>query len=401
MIYILNFIPKNDTEINSTINNKNKIMKHLFLLLSIIFLVYSSFGQRKIKKLDVFEKGYNIKINFEPVKNKFTYNQAEFIITPISGDELNSFFLEESGINGRFEYSFYNNSRSSYFLKKNRKIEVKSDFDFLNLGLEWLLENEIISEPEYEELFKKLTFYYNEKTAERSYFPDDVIIYNPYYIANRFLSVFKIEITNPTNSFLTFDKEMLLQSGNVIYSPLSKEQIIKELQRSNSMNVDKSLLLGKYNLQDTLVIPPISNFIKYFAVSPIKYYKNKLEISIPDIGDKLSWNVTTDEKFIDEKYTYYEFEIDWSHDGSVVSYADVFSILTTNHSSLFLGNDEMYIGEDSLNEKFEIFTLSLWGNTLYYGRNSDLKGIDYIDVGKGRRSSITIQTEKISDIKRK
>ena len=61
----------------------------------------------------------------------------------------------------------------------------------------------------------------------------------------------------------------------------------------------------------------------------------------------------------------------------------------------------MYIGEDNLNEKIEILTLSLWGNTLYFGRNSDLKGIDYIDYGKSRRNSIPIILEKISELKRK
>lgn len=376
-------------------------MKFLLLTASLIFFVILGFGQRKIKKLDVVEKGFNVKINFVPINDSFTYNKAEFKITPVSGDELNTLFLEESSINGKFKYSYYNNSRSSYFLKKNRKIQVKSDFDFLCLGLEWLIENDKISELEYEELTKQLNLYYDKEADENLYLADGIILSNPYYVKNKYLSVFKIEITNSSNSFITFDKKIFLQSGNSIYTPLSKDFLINELQRSNMMNFDKSLMLEKYNFHDTLLIVPHSEFVKYFAVTPIKYFNNKLELIIPGINEKLSWSITKDEKIIDEKYTYFEFNIDWSHDGSVLNYADVFSILTTSYEAIFLGNNEMYIGEDNLNEKIEILTLSLWGNTLYFGRNSDLKGIDYIDYGKSRRNSIPIILEKISELKRK
>lgn len=149
----------------------------MFLVLS----VFTSYGQRKIKKLDVIEKGINVKINFLPINDSFTYNNVEFRITPISGDELNSLFLEESNINGKFEYSYYNSSRSTYFLKKNRKLQVKSDFDFLSLGLEWLIENEKISEQEYEELSKQLIFYFDKEKGERLYHSDGIIHFNPYY----------------------------------------------------------------------------------------------------------------------------------------------------------------------------------------------------------------------------
>lgn len=376
-------------------------MKSLILLVSLIFVITPSFGQRKIKKLDVVEKGYNIKINFNPIKDNFVYNGLQFKITPISADELNAAFFEESNINGKFEYSYYYNSRTSYFLKKNKKVQEKSDFEFLYSGLEWLLENDKISDQEYNEIEKQLIFYYDEDTGEKKYNTEGIILSNPYYIKDKYLSVFKIEMSNPTNSNIVFDKKINLHSGNTIYNPLSKAFIINELQKSNLLNVDKSLMLEKYNLPDSIAIPPNSQTTKYFAVAPIKYYNNLLEISIPEVDNKLSWEVTKDEKIIDEIYTYYEFNIDWIHAGSTVSYADVFSILTSNSTSIYRGDNELYVGEDSLNEKFELFTLSLWSSTLYFGRNSDLKGIDYIDYNKGRRISVPILLEKISDLKRK
>lgn len=376
-------------------------MKQILFLLLLILIYVPCIGQRKIKKLDVVEKGYNIKLNFEPINDKIIYNQLEIKITPVSADKLNTLFLEESSLNGKFEYSYYNNSRSSYFLKKNRNIQVKSDFDFIISGLVWLLGNEKISELEYEELMKRLILYYDKETGESLYNTDDNILSNPYYIINKYLSVFKIEFTNPTNSFVTFDKKIFLQSGNVIYSPLAKDFILEELQRSNMRNFDKSLILEKYNLHDTVLIPPHSNFVKFFAVTPINYDNNKLEILIPGIDKILSWSILKDEKIIDEKYTYYEFDINWSVGGTVLRYLDNFSILTNKHTSIFLGDNEMYIGENSLNEKFEVISLSFYGNAFYFGRNTDLKGIDYIDSEKGRRNPITILLEKIPDIKRK
>lgn len=160
-------------------------------------------------------------------------------------------------------------------------------------------------------------------------------------------------------------------------------------------------MLEKYNLHDTLIILPNTKFVKYFAVNPIKYYNNRLEVLIQGINDKLSWSIRTDEENIDEKYTYFELHLDWSHEGSVSSYANVFSILTSKHEAIFLGDKDIFIGEDNLNDKFEVLTLSLWGNAIYYGRNSDIKGIDYIDYGKNRRNSIPILLEKIPELTRK
>lgn len=392
-------------------------MKQILFLLLLIFIFDPCIGQRKIKKLDVVEKGYNVKLNFEPVNDKFIFNQAEVKIIPISGDELNEMFLDESNVNGKFEYSFYDNSRSSHFLKKKKKVnvvsEVESDFDFLILGLDWLLENDKINEKEFEELEKQLILYFDYEKGKQSYYTDDIILGNPYYINNKYLSVFKIEFTNPTNSFVTFDKKIFLQSGNLIYSPLSKDFILEELQRTlynplyeleelrRKALVDKSLILEKFNLHDTVIIPPHSKVVKFFAVTPIKYYNKKLEISFPGIDKKLLWSISTDEKIIDEKYTYYELKLDWAHDRAVTKLGNVFSILTGNHTSIFLGDNEIFIGDDSLNEKFEVFTISLWGNSLFFGRNSDLQGADYIDFGKVKRNSITIQLERMLDIKRK
>ena len=367
-----------------------------------ISITILSFGQRKIKKLEVIEKGYNINIEFNPVIDEIVFNELKFKIVPISADELNSLFLKESSINGKFEYTYYDNSRNSYFLKKRKKKREKSDFEFLFEGVEWLIDNEKINQQEYDELVKQIIFNYDKEAGDEIYSTDRIISSNPYYIQNRYLSVFKIEISNPTKSYLTFDENITIQSGNSIYRPLPSKFIIKELQKSNLMNVDKALTLERHNLPDSISIPPNSKFEKLFAVLPIDYNNKILEISFSGINSKFKWEIIKDETIINELYTFYEFNIDWEYSGIVKHYADNFNVLKkSNQSSVFLGNNELFIGEENLNEVFEIFTLSLYGATLYYGRNSNLKGIDFINKEKTRRKTITIRTNEISVLKKK
>lgn len=377
-------------------------MKKIALITFMISITILSFGQRKIKKLEVIEKGYNINIEFNPVIDEIVFNELKFKIVPISADELNSLFLKESSINGKFEYTYYDNSRNSYFLKKRKKKREKSDFEFLFEGVEWLIDNEKINQQEYDELVKQIIFNYDKEAGDEIYSTDRIISSNPYYIQNRYLSVFKIEISNPTKSYLTFDENITIQSGNSIYRPLPSKFIIKELQKSNLMNVDKALTLERHNLPDSISIPPNSKFEKLFAVLPIDYNNKILEISFSGINSKFKWEIIKDETIINELYTFYEFNIDWEYSGIVKHYADNFNVLKkSNQSSVFLGNNELFIGEENLNEVFEIFTLSLYGATLYYGRNSNLKGIDFINKEKTRRKTITIRTNEISVLKKK
>ena len=377
-------------------------MKKIALITFMISITILSFGQRKIKKLEVIEKGYNINIEFNPVIDEIVFNELKFKIVPISADELNSLFLKESSINGKFEYTYYDNSRNSYFLKKRKKKREKSDFEFLFEGVEWLIDNEKINQQEYDELVKQIIFNYDKEAGDEIYSTDRIISSNPYYIQNRYLSVFKIEISNPTKSYLTFDENITIQSGNSIYRPLPSKFIIKELQKSNLMNVDKALTLERHNLPDSISIPPNSKFEKLFAVLPIDYNNKILEISFSGINSKFKWEIIKDETIINELYTFYEFNIDWEYSGIVKHYADNFNVLKkSNQSSVFLGNNELFIGEENLNEVFEIFTLSLYGATLYYGRNSNLKGIDFINKEKTRRKTITIRTNEITLLKKK
>ena len=375
-------------------------MKQIALLVLIISITTLSFGQRKIKKLEVNEIGYSSKVSMTPIIDEIEHNGLKIKIEPISIDKLNSQFLKESSISGKFEYTYYDNSRKSYFLKKRKKRWEKSDYEFLNEGVIWLLDNEIIDQYEHDDLIKQITYYFDEKTAQKTYSIDRIISSNPYYIQDKYLSVFKIEISNPTQSDITLNEAITIQNGNLIYNPLSVEFITTELRKSNLLNVNKMFTLERHNLKESIIIPPNTSFEKLFAVLPIEYSDKYLEISLSGTNTKFKWEINKDEVIINEQYSFLEFNIDWEYSGIKADYAKNFNLFRCKHSAIFLSTDELFIGDESLNEEFEIFTLSLHGIHLYYGRSPDLKGQDFIN-DKNKRKTITLKTVKISDLKKK
>jgi len=376
-------------------------MKQITLIVLLISIAILSFGQRRIKKLEVDENGYGTNITLTPIKDEIKLNGLEIKIIPLSADELNSKFIRESSLNGKFEYSYYDKSRNSYFLKKRKKKREKSNFEFLYEGVEWLLDNEKIDQHEYDELVKKIIYHFDKSAGDEIYSTNQIISCNPYFIQDRYLSTFKIEISNTTQSHLTFNEPIIIQNGNSIYEPLSADFIKDLLQKSNLLNIDKSFVLERHNIKDSILIPPNSSIEKIFAVLPINYIEKFLEISFPDSDAKLKFEINKHETIINELYTFYEFNVSWLYSMTESYSGKKFSILKSNPSSVFLGYNELFIGEKNLNEDFEVFTLALYDEYLYYGRNSNLKGKDFIDKEKNRRKTITLKLERISDLRKK
>ena len=100
-------------------------MKKVVLVL-LIFSTLICNGQRnKIQKVDILEKGFNVNVTLEPIVDELTHQGLTYKITPISADKLNSYFLKENWLNGKFNYSHYESSISSYFLKKRRAKKIE------------------------------------------------------------------------------------------------------------------------------------------------------------------------------------------------------------------------------------------------------------------------------------
>ena len=89
-------------------------------------------------------------------------------------------------------------------------------------------------------------------------------------------------------------------------------------------------------------------------------------------------------------------ELKWKND-----YDIKFSILSGNTNSVFLDENEVFVGDRNVSNLFGIFTIALDGNNLYYGRNTNLKGSDFIDNVKNRRKTISLDLQKIEELKKK
>ena len=372
-------------------------MKKRLLLLSLCLLSLNmAQGQRKIKKVEVKEEGFNIKMSFEPVVDNLTYNGLNVKITPVSANELNDQFLKENYFTGKFEYSYYEKSRESYFLRKKRGKRKKSDLEFYLEGIAWLFDNDLINESEHDELEKNILFYYDEDFATGYYDGNKITAANPYFINERYLNLFKVVISNPTASHIKLDKNLMVENGAILLDHLTSDNLFKHLDSIDRSNSYKTMTLERHNFKGSMAIPPNSKVEKYLAVLPINFNHPVLNISLEGVPKKLSWNIIKDEKTINELYTFYELELKWNNDYDVQ-----FSLLRGNANSIFMDENKLFIGDESLNNSFELFTIMLDRNSLHYGRHVDLKGADFVDKVKLKRKTIKTDVKKIEELKKK
>ncbi len=152
-----------------------------------------------------------------PYRENLNFNGLNILITPLSPDELNDLFNKEALFNGKFEYTQYERSRESYFLKRKKRKRTKSDLEFFLDGLSWLSDNDLISDSEYEELEKEIYYYYEEDLAKQ-YYEDNLVTYaNPYFINPQYLSLFKVVFSNNTSQPIAIERDFLLENGNLSF----------------------------------------------------------------------------------------------------------------------------------------------------------------------------------------
>ncbi len=374
-------------------------MRRFILLISFVIAMINCHAQKKIKKVEIQEVGFNINLNFEAISNELKYQDVKLKITPLSTSDLNEKFLNESSFNGKFEYSYFEKSRNSYFLKKRKRKKEKSDHEFLIEGVDWLLDNDKINNEEYNQLSKQIILNYDYESSKYLYNSERIISCNPYYIDDKYLNTFEVEITNSTKSFKTINTELLIESGNILLQPLSTKEIIERLERNELLNHNKILTLNRYNLPVEITIPPKSKIIKYFAIAPIGYANSELKISLDGVDTKFKWTVNKQHDSFNNKYKYYEFKTNWYYGDNSLDNSNNFYIIKST-DNIYFSNEAAFIGEKNLSEEFELITISLYSNKLFFSR-SKFKGIDYLDLSKNRRKAIEIKTTKINELKKK
>lgn len=376
-------------------------MKLILITTLLAVITTVGFSQRKIKKLDIKEEGISVKISYQPILDKIESNGVIVKIAPIPANELNTLFSQSNQLNGKFDYSYYDKSRSSYFLKKQKKKREKSDLEFLLEGIEWLLDNEKINEEEYDELSRLvLTDFIPDYKSEPSD-AENITLSNPYFLENIYMNMFKIELVNSTKSVIKFDENILIMNGNNVSTKLSSDFLSTKLQESNTLNLKKSVTLERYNLETPLLLPPNSTVTKYFSVLPLELSSEKLEIILTNYSQSMSWKVLKSQDKIDKQYSFYEFELA-NNDGVQELIEDNYTILSRNSSpTAYLSDSKLFINSEDIDKNIEVFILSLYSDKLYYARKSDIKAINYLDLTKNRRSMIIFDAEKMLEVKRK
>ncbi|MCA0931751.1 hypothetical protein LCM02_04755 [Lutimonas saemankumensis] len=371
-------------------------MKKNAILLILLCLSISSYSQRKIKKVEVREKGFNIKMNFEVINDKLSYNGLDIQVIPISANEMNDIFMNENFLNGKFEYSHYDKSRESYFLKKRRGKRKKTDLEFYIEGISWLFDNDHIDQSEYDELEKSIIYYFDEEYAKNYYESNTLTAANPYYVNGKYLNLFKVIISNPSSSQVKLNKRLLVENGNILLDHLSTQKLLNQLDSLDMANRFKLMTLERHHYKSDMVIPGNSTVEKLLAVLPVNFNQKDIKISLEDSNQKFSWKINKVQNSFDDLYTFYELRIHWKTD-----FDTKFSVIRGNTSSVFMDFNKLFVGEESLNNSFDIFTISLDRNTLSYGRRSDIKGSDFLDMSKLKRKIIDLEMEKIEELKKK
>jgi hypothetical protein len=372
------------------------IVNRSLLLAILILIAFNCGAQRKIKMIDVQETGFSVDLNFKVESNELTYNNLKLKITPLSASDLNEKFLHESGFNGKFEYSHYDISRDSYFLQRPKKKREKTDSEFLLEGVNWLLENDKINNEEFIDLNKQIILNYNsEYGISSSKLP---ISSNPYYVGDKYLNVYEYEISNQTNTYQKLNSRLLIESGNLLLHPLSNEEIIEKLVQCQMLNQDKINSLDRYNLPTEIVIPPNSKFIKYFATVPIDYNNDELKISFEGLSSKFKWKIEKAHNSFDEKYKFFELSTNWIINDYPIE-GEHYYILKAASNVYFIG-DAAFIGDKNLNDEFELISISLYLDKLYFSRGK-FKGANYLDQDKNKRKYLEIRLSKIDELTKK
>jgi hypothetical protein len=377
-------------------------MKHFITIFLVINISIFSYGQNKIKKLEVKETGYEVAIEIIPKINKVKCdNNISIEITPVSPETLNDHFFSKNQLDGKYHYSYYDKSRDSYFLKKTKVKSEKSDYEFIIEGLDLLLENEVIDQNEYAILYNSVTLDFNTYINSEQIPKADNISNNPYYLNNKYMNVFRLEITNSSNSFAIYDDQLSVKYNNNLYQPLTSAFLKNELITMNQMTNAKSLILERFNYISPIIIPPLSTIVKYFSVLPIDFSSEDLIIYSNKYNKSLSWSVNIKQTDINRSYSFFELHIEHTYAGSSASGKDYTLLSTANPSSIFFDGDKLFVASDATGDVFQLITFSISYDKLYFSRMSNLSAKNYLDLSKNKRIPIKTESFLIDQVKKK
>ena len=372
-------------------------MKASVLLAFIFFFIINiSSGQYKIKQLEINEIGYKSRVKLIPIKDSISNQEVSFIITPINPLLLNNKFTFYNYLNGKFNFSYYTSS-PNIFLKQKKYIkqEEKSLGENYLANNVWLFKQNIISDIEYHKIYNKILERFYPEILEKSKYKTTSC--NPFFLNDFYLSVFKIRISNNSNSDKTILRSGIsIINGYEMLKPLSNESVINELINHKAMTNEKSISLKRFNLPEKLLIPANTSVEFYFSVLPIYYSDKQLKISIAGLNEMLKWKIEKESINIKSKIIFYEFDTDADDLKSsfFINTDNFFYVINKSSDTCMSINNNIYINKVALQDTINLFTFGKYKNKFYYGRRQ-IVGENYIQKDKNKRKVIEIELFEI------
>lgn len=368
-------------------------MKSIVLVLMIITFFLPISAQKRLKVVEINESGRIVENSFIPLKDELLYDGIKITVNPVSASDLDSLFFSEDIYKGEHHYSYYTSSRNEFFMRRRTQKDVVSDMELLLKGIDGLSENNIINDQEYSVLYEDIMEYYDydldiENRKKSS---------NPYFNGDKYLSTFRIDLENTTNSYKSIDNDFLVSAGNQLQYPLDNDDLILLSQEDKMSNRKKLQNILKYNLPETIVIPPHLNVVKYFAIIPQNISNKTLNISHSDFTDCFKWQVQTNTEVIDNKYNYYELIVSWMC-GHVYAYGGAKFYVIKSDGDIYIDKDKAFVNSSDIDKDVELFSVSLYRGKVYYSRQT-FNISDYINEGKKKRETIIIEASELKDIK--
>ena len=349
-------------------------MKRILIISILLSVSFTGYCQStSLKKTEIVEDGIDIKYEFVPSEVKINFqNNLVICIEPISPTSLDGVFSNEPYYKGETYYQNYKQSKNSYLLKnqdKDRTTE-KSNYELYNEGLNDLLSDGTINQSAYYDLLNQIKKYYGKS---RNLYLQSSQKYselnNPYFLGDKCLCVFKIEIHNTSNVLKKLHlTDIQVCSGNQIQIPLSKHQIFSYYINDDLKTVIRAQILEKYNMQEVIVIPPLSQVVKYFSIIPIDYNIGEYNIFLSSENEtkKFTYKITRTENIINNKFTYYELKTLTKSETGYTFRGKVFIGSFEMLDDLLISNNKILVEQNAIHKQLKVCAMYLYNKEIYF-----------------------------------
>ncbi len=366
---------------------KEIVLKKLSLFL--FLTLFACAPQAQIKTLDIAESSYAREISFEHINDQVVVDSLEITITPIAPSAVDSLFYEEYFKSGQLKYG-----KQNFFVpdppKHEYTIEDVIDYEPLVKALDKLLDAGQITPEERTEFLGLIEpkDMEEEESDGKDYYLHKA--YNPYFLGGKYLSTFKIEFSNKSSHFKTFRNNFQILNDGQLLRPLSTEFLKEELHLNRQGNADYTQALERFNLSNSLLIPPGVKFEKYFALLPISF-DSTIEISLPESNEVFKYSFSEDVFERDTIYTYYIFPLNSTyHGGNEIYYKNY--IIYDTEAVVFLKDNKLHVSAGDLNKTIKMSWLSINKKTSYFGTKI-FKAEELLDLENNIQKPFLVDTK--------